>query len=138
MASAVLVKEAICSQDSSNGLELRSATPDERSDGRSRKWNQRALLQIKDLLASESWKEAQLVLRRCSSNLKLDLDAVIQSKPGKERSQLRTLFQSLQQSTICSKGKGCFPCKPYKPADISSTGTFHSSRSSLILVSPVK
>lgn len=97
MASAVLVKEAICSQDSSNGLELRSATPDERSDGRSRKWNQRALLQIKDLLASESWKEAQLVLRRCSSNLKLDLDAVIQSKPGKERSQLRTLFQSLQQ-----------------------------------------
>ncbi|KAG6779083.1 hypothetical protein NC652_010943 [Populus alba x Populus x berolinensis] len=97
MASAVLVKEAICSQDSSNGLEFRSATPDERSDGRSRKGNQRALLQIKDLLASESWKEAQLVLRRCSSNLKLDLDAVIQSKPGKERSQLRTLFQSLQQ-----------------------------------------
>ncbi|KAG6777383.1 hypothetical protein POTOM_017204 [Populus tomentosa] len=97
MASVVLVKEAVCSQDSSNGLEFRSATPDGRSDGRSRMWNQRALLQIKDLLASESWKEAQQVLRRCSSNLKLDLYAAIQSKPGKERSQLRTLFPSLQQ-----------------------------------------
>ncbi|KAL9355079.1 hypothetical protein Peur_053049 [Populus x canadensis] len=74
-------------------MEFRSATPDERSDGRSRKWNQRALLQIKDFLASESWKEARQVLRRCSSNLKLDLYAVIQSKPGKERSQLRTLLE---------------------------------------------
>ncbi|XP_061979644.1 uncharacterized protein LOC133700099 [Populus nigra] len=76
MASVVLVKEAIFSQDSANGLEFRSATPDERSDGRSRKWNQRALLQIKDFLASESWKEARQVLRRCSSNLKLDLYAL--------------------------------------------------------------
>uniref|UniRef100_A0A6N2NJK5 Uncharacterized protein n=1 Tax=Salix viminalis TaxID=40686 RepID=A0A6N2NJK5_SALVM len=74
------------------------ATPDQRSveeaESGARDYAQ-SLLQLKDLLESQSWKEAQKVLRRRSSNLKLDLYAVIESKPGKDRPQLRTLYSNL-------------------------------------------
>ncbi|CAK7339028.1 unnamed protein product [Dovyalis caffra] len=98
VASIVLVKEAILSRDIADGLEFKFATPDERSveeaESGVRDYAQ-YLLRLKDLLDSESWKEAQKVLRRRSSNLKLDLYAVIQSRPGKERPQLRTLYSNL-------------------------------------------
>ncbi|KAF9664078.1 hypothetical protein SADUNF_Sadunf17G0118800 [Salix dunnii] len=98
VAAIVLVKEAMFSQDIANGLEFRFATPDQRSveeaESGARDYAQ-SLLQLKDLLESQSWKEAQKVLRRRSSNLKLDLYAVIESKPGKDRPQLRTLYSNL-------------------------------------------
>ncbi|KAJ6861463.1 hypothetical protein NC651_037523 [Populus alba x Populus x berolinensis] len=98
VATIVLVKEAMFSQDIANGLEFRFATPDRRSveeaESGVRDYAQ-SLLQLKDLLGSQSWREAQKVLRRRSSNLKLDLYTVIESKPGKDRTQLRTLYSNL-------------------------------------------
>lgn len=98
VASIVLAKEAMLSQDIASGLEFKMATPDERTveeaESGVRSFAQ-SLTKLKALLESESWKEAQKVLRRSSSNLKLDLYAVIQSKPTKERPQLRTLYSNL-------------------------------------------
>ncbi|KAG5227299.1 hypothetical protein OIU78_026486 [Salix suchowensis] len=98
VTAIVLVKEAMFSQDIANGQEFRFATPDQRSveeaESGARDYAQ-SLLQLKDLLESQSWKEAQKLLRRRSSNLKLDLYAVIESKPGKDRPQLRTLYSNL-------------------------------------------
>ncbi|XP_058749088.1 psbQ-like protein 3, chloroplastic [Vicia villosa] len=53
------------------------------------------LLQIGDLLKSESWKVAQKELRRSSALLKKDIYTIIQSKPGKERPELRKLYSTL-------------------------------------------
>jgi hypothetical protein len=53
------------------------------------------LLQVKDLLDSESWKIAQKELRRSSALLKKDIYTIIQSKPGIERPQLRKLYSTL-------------------------------------------
>lgn len=63
------------------------------------------LLQVKDLLESESWKVAQKELRRSSALLKKDIYTIIQSKPGIERPQLRklytTLFNNVTRVSIC-------------------------------------
>ncbi|KAJ6421104.1 hypothetical protein OIU84_028477 [Salix udensis] len=92
------IQGSFAPQDIANGQEFRFATPDQRSveeaESGARDYEQ-SLLQLKDLLESQSWKEAQKLLRRRSSNLKLDLYAVIESKPGKDRPQLRTLYSNL-------------------------------------------
>lgn len=53
------------------------------------------LLEIKALVDSQSWREAQLALRKSSSYLKLDLYTIIQVKPGSQRPQLRKLYSNL-------------------------------------------
>ncbi|KAL5076973.1 hypothetical protein RYX36_015957 [Vicia faba] len=53
------------------------------------------LLQVGDLLKSESWKVAQKELRKSSALLKKDIYTIIQSKPGNERPQLRKLYSTL-------------------------------------------
>ncbi|XP_019439543.1 PREDICTED: psbQ-like protein 3, chloroplastic isoform X2 [Lupinus angustifolius] len=53
------------------------------------------LLQVKDLLEKESWREAQKALRLNSALLKKDMYTIIQSKPGSERPQLRELYSTL-------------------------------------------
>ncbi|CAJ2640597.1 unnamed protein product [Trifolium pratense] len=53
------------------------------------------LLQVRDLLESESWKIAQKELRRSSKLLKKDIYTIIQSKPGSERPLLRKLYSTL-------------------------------------------
>ncbi|CAI9281516.1 unnamed protein product [Lactuca saligna] len=54
-----------------------------------------SLVQVKDLLELESWKEAQKELRKSASYLKQDIYTIIQGKPGMERPQLRNLYSKL-------------------------------------------
>nr|XP_043623894.1 psbQ-like protein 3, chloroplastic [Erigeron canadensis] len=54
-----------------------------------------SLVQVKDLLELETWKEAQKELRKSASLLKQDIYTIIQGKPGMERAQLRNLYSKL-------------------------------------------
>ncbi|KAL8250534.1 hypothetical protein R6Q59_034227 [Mikania micrantha] len=54
-----------------------------------------SLIQVKELLELESWKEAQKELRKRASYLKQDIYTIIQGKPGMERAQLRNLYSKL-------------------------------------------
>ncbi|WCJ25214.1 PsbQ-like 3 [Euphorbia peplus] len=54
-----------------------------------------SLKDVKAFLEVESWKDAQKVLRKSSTNLKLDLYTFIQTKPGSERPLLRQLYFNL-------------------------------------------
>ncbi|XP_065849079.1 psbQ-like protein 3, chloroplastic [Euphorbia lathyris] len=54
-----------------------------------------SLSDVKAFLETQSWKEAQKLLRKSSSNLKLDLYTLIQTKPGNERPLLRHLYFNL-------------------------------------------
>ncbi|XP_027344451.1 psbQ-like protein 3, chloroplastic isoform X1 [Abrus precatorius] len=53
------------------------------------------LLQVRELLESESWKAAQKTLRQSSALLKKDIYTIIQNKPGIERPPLRKLYSTL-------------------------------------------
>lgn len=54
-----------------------------------------ALLQVKDLIESESWGEVQTAVRKSSPFLKQDIYTIIQQKPGNERPLLRKLYSNL-------------------------------------------
>lgn len=54
-----------------------------------------ALLQVRGLIESESWKEAQKQLRSSSPLLKQDLYTIIEYKPPAERPPLRKLYSVL-------------------------------------------
>ncbi|GKB05385.1 PsbQ-like protein 3, chloroplastic [Tanacetum coccineum] len=54
-----------------------------------------SLVQVKDLLELEAWKDAQKELRKSASYLKQDIYTIIQGKPGPERAQLRNLYSKL-------------------------------------------
>lgn len=97
MTSMVLAGEGIFNAKSANGFDFGFVAPDqtiEEAESGVRSHTQ-ALLQIRDLLESESWKEAQKALRRSSALLKKDIYTIIQNKPGSERPQLRKLYSSL-------------------------------------------
>lgn len=53
------------------------------------------LLNIKEYIESESWKDAQQELRRNAGYLKQDIYTIIQNKPGKDRPALRKLYSNL-------------------------------------------
>ncbi|EXB70645.1 Oxygen-evolving enhancer protein 3-1 [Morus notabilis] len=53
------------------------------------------LLEVKGLIDSESWGDAQKFLRKSSSYLKRDLYTIIQARPSSERPQLRKLYFDL-------------------------------------------
>ncbi|KAF9619737.1 hypothetical protein IFM89_009079 [Coptis chinensis] len=55
----------------------------------------RELLEVKDLIESEQWHDAQKELRRSSSYLKQDIYTLIQAKPGSEKPPLRLLYSKL-------------------------------------------
>ncbi|XP_022991101.1 uncharacterized protein LOC111487796 isoform X2 [Cucurbita maxima] len=54
-----------------------------------------AVLQVRGLIESESWKEAQKQLRSSSPLLKQDLYTIIEYKPPAERPPLRKLYSLL-------------------------------------------
>ncbi|KAK1388006.1 psbQ-like protein 3, chloroplastic [Heracleum sosnowskyi] len=62
------------------------------------RFHAQSLLQVKETLELESWKEAQKELRRSSALLKQDLYTIIQSKPPSQRPQLRNLYSVLFNS----------------------------------------
>ncbi|KDP33185.1 hypothetical protein JCGZ_13450 [Jatropha curcas] len=97
VGSVILARKAILKPEIAFGLDMRMVAPDqtiEEAESVIRDHAQ-SLLDIKGLLESESWREAQKELRRSSSNLKLDIYTIIQSKPGSERPQLRKLYSDL-------------------------------------------
>ncbi|KAJ8761733.1 hypothetical protein K2173_004542 [Erythroxylum novogranatense] len=97
LVSLLAAKEAGFSHHSAIALDLRLTAPgqtiEEADDGIRR--HAQLLLEVKPLLESESWTEAQKLLRKSSSNLKQDLYTIIQNKPGRERPQLRKLYSIL-------------------------------------------
>uniref|UniRef100_A0A7N0RD79 PsbQ-like protein 3, chloroplastic n=1 Tax=Kalanchoe fedtschenkoi TaxID=63787 RepID=A0A7N0RD79_KALFE len=55
----------------------------------------RGLLDIKEFIDSESWKDAQREMRMNAGYLKQDMYTIIQNKPGKERPRLRKMYSEL-------------------------------------------
>ncbi|CAJ1960707.1 unnamed protein product [Sphenostylis stenocarpa] len=93
----ILGGEDIFRTQNANAFEFRFMAPDmtaEEALGGVRSHAQ-DLLQVKDLLESESWETAQKTLRQSSARLKKDIYLIIQSKPGIERAELRKLYSTL-------------------------------------------
>lgn len=94
---ALLAKEATFGGETANGFDFRMTAPDqtvEEAESGIRDHAQ-ALLQVKTLIESEEWGEAQKLLRKSSSYLKQDIYTLIQGKPGTERPLLRQLYSNL-------------------------------------------
>ncbi|XP_028798086.1 psbQ-like protein 3, chloroplastic isoform X2 [Neltuma alba] len=97
VTSVVLAGEGYFSTKIANGFDFGFVAPDqtiEEAESGVRNHAQ-ALLRVKDLLETESWKEAQKALRRSSALLKKDIYTIINSKPGSERPPLRKLYSGL-------------------------------------------
>ncbi|XP_059643241.1 psbQ-like protein 3, chloroplastic [Cornus florida] len=96
IASVVLLSR----NGSLNAFELRMTVPDQSVEEAESgiRGHALSLLQVKDLLESESWKEAQKELRKSSSKLKQDIYTIIQSKPPSQRPPLRKLYSTLFNS----------------------------------------
>ncbi|TKW05512.1 hypothetical protein SEVIR_7G181100v4 [Setaria viridis] len=58
----------------------------------------RNLLQVKQFVDAGAWRELQAALRASASNLKQDLYAIIQARPGDQRPELRRLYSDLFNS----------------------------------------
>jgi hypothetical protein len=55
-------------------------------------------VRVKEYIDARSWRELQAALRASASNLKQDLYAIIQAKPGSQRPELRRLYSELFNS----------------------------------------
>ncbi|XP_015895821.3 psbQ-like protein 3, chloroplastic [Ziziphus jujuba] len=97
IASLLLAREAVLKQEVAYGLDLRLIAPDQSIQEAESgiRGHARALLQVKALIDSESWVEAQKALRKSSALLKQDVYTIIQNKPATERPQLRKLYSDL-------------------------------------------
>ncbi|OMP08920.1 Photosystem II PsbQ, oxygen evolving complex [Corchorus olitorius] len=98
MTCLLFTKEAaILGGEMAYGLDLRMVAPEQTlEEAESEVENHaKALLQVKDLIDSKSWREAQKELRKSSALLKQDIYTIIQGKPGIQRPQLRKLYSYL-------------------------------------------
>ncbi|KAJ0969013.1 hypothetical protein J5N97_021890 [Dioscorea zingiberensis] len=97
IATVILGSEAITDSNKAFSFELRFTVPDQTPEEAYAGIRSHAqdLLQIKSLIDSQSWREAQKALRQSSSYLKQDLYTVIQARPGNERPLLRKLYSNL-------------------------------------------
>ncbi|XP_055827556.1 psbQ-like protein 3, chloroplastic [Solanum dulcamara] len=84
-------------QQNANAFDFRITTPDQTLEEAENGIQTHAhnLLQVKELLEAESWKEAQKALRKSSALLKQDIYTIIQAKPGKQRPELRKMYSIL-------------------------------------------
>uniref|UniRef100_A0ACD5UDQ7 Uncharacterized protein n=1 Tax=Avena sativa TaxID=4498 RepID=A0ACD5UDQ7_AVESA len=55
----------------------------------------RNLVRVKEYIDARSWRELQVALRASAANLKQDLYAIIQARPGSQRPELRRLYSDL-------------------------------------------
>lgn len=97
MVSILLAQEVIFGQEVAEGFELKMVAPGQTFEKAMSeiRGHAQALLQIKSLIESESWGEAQKVLRKNSAYLKQDIYTIIQGIPGNERPELRKLYSNL-------------------------------------------
>ncbi|KAA0066219.1 hypothetical protein IC582_021584 [Cucumis melo] len=93
MASSVTAIPA----EVANALNLKLIAPEQSLDEAERgiRGHAEALLQVRSLMESEAWKEAQKRLRSTSALLKQDLYTIIEYKPPAERPALRKLYSLL-------------------------------------------
>ncbi|KAI3921083.1 hypothetical protein MKX01_036062 [Papaver californicum] len=101
LSSLVLLsKQAILTPEIGHCLDLRMTVPDqsleEAEDGL--RTHVRDLVNVKELIELESWRETQKALRKSSSLLKQDIYTIIQAQPGSEKSVLRKLYSELFNS----------------------------------------
>ncbi|KAK4362304.1 hypothetical protein RND71_017545 [Anisodus tanguticus] len=87
----------LLSSQSANAFDFRITVPDQTLEEAENGIQRHALslLQVKELLEEESWKEAQKALRKSSALLKQDIYTIIQAKPGKQRPELRKMYSIL-------------------------------------------
>lgn len=97
MASLIWSEYGIVRTQSANAFEFGFVDPDQSVEEAENgvRGHAQDLLQVRDLLEIESWKEAQKALRLSSALLKKDINTIIESKPGSERPQLRKLYFTL-------------------------------------------
>ncbi|KAL5549693.1 hypothetical protein UlMin_004924 [Ulmus minor] len=97
LVSILLGREACLKQQIGYALDLRLVAPDQTLEEAETeiRGHAQALMEIKGLIDSKSWKETQKALRTASSYLKQDVYTIIQGKPVSERAQLRKLYSNL-------------------------------------------
>lgn len=97
MTSLSLITEGTMSNKTANSFDFRMTVPDQTAEeARSLIGDHaQALLDVKSLIESESWREAQRELRMNSAYLKQDIYTIIQSKEGSIRPLLRKLYADL-------------------------------------------
>lgn len=87
----------LLSEKTANAFDFRITVPDQTLEEAENgiQSHAKSLLQVKELLEAETWKEAQKALRKSSTLLKQDIYTIIQAKPGNQRPQLRKLYSIL-------------------------------------------
>ncbi|KAM7268777.1 hypothetical protein ACFE04_010943 [Oxalis oulophora] len=97
LSTATLILSTSCVNNNAYAFNLQLVAPDQTIDEAVSgiRGHARALLQVKDLLEMELWRDAQKELRSSSAKLKMDFYTIIQNKPGIERPQLRKLYSVL-------------------------------------------
>uniref|UniRef100_A0A0F7GWY5 PQL-like protein n=1 Tax=Erodium trifolium TaxID=337410 RepID=A0A0F7GWY5_9ROSI len=103
MASVLLAGDAVFNREGANGFEFGMVPLDEQTVEQAEggvRGHAQALLGVKTLLESESWKEAQKELRRNSAYLKQDLYTIMNSKPGIQRPPLRKIYKDLFTNVV--------------------------------------
>lgn len=97
VSTILLARGALFNIEKASAFDFRLTVPDQTPEEAQGVIRQHAedLLEVKDILQSESWRDAQKALRKSSSLLKQDIYTLIQAKPGSERPQLRTLYSQL-------------------------------------------
>lgn len=97
MSTLSLITEAVMNRKAANSFEFRMTVPDQTAEEAQSmiRDHAQALLDVKSLLESESWREAQRELRQNSAYLKQDIYTIIQSKEGSVRPLLRKLYANL-------------------------------------------
>ncbi|XP_058098029.1 psbQ-like protein 3, chloroplastic [Magnolia sinica] len=100
LATIFLAREALSNANVASAFDLRMTVPDqtvaEAEIGI--KTHVQDLLNIKPLVDSQSWRDAQKALRESSAYLRQDLYTIIQAKPKNLRPQLRKLYSKLFNS----------------------------------------
>lgn len=97
LSASFIAGKVSSNQNAASALDLRFTAPDQTVEAAEAavKGHAQDLLQIKSLLESESWREAQFALRESSAYLKQDLYTIIQAQPGSHRPLLRKLYSTL-------------------------------------------
>jgi len=97
MAIALSTTFMAGNQNAVSAFELRMTVPDQTVEEAEAvvRTHAQDLLQIKALVESETWREAQFALRESSGYLKQDLYTIIEAKPASQRPVLRKLYSTL-------------------------------------------
>uniref|UniRef100_A0A0F7GXV7 PQL-like protein n=1 Tax=Geranium maderense TaxID=28964 RepID=A0A0F7GXV7_9ROSI len=102
MVSVLLAGDTVFNKERANGFDFGFVVPDQTIEQAESvvRTHAQALIEVKTLLESESWKVAQKELRRSSANLEQDFYTIINSKPGSQRPRLRQLYKDIFTNVV--------------------------------------